>query len=148
MPPKKRNNQTSQKSTEAPSHGPVELPFREARANRAAARAAKNGQEPAPPPAAPTIQRPHRNIPIVEPEIIIPGQEDIPPSPRGSGHVTITLNPEGAGVNGPIANTEPASHPFGQSAEPQIGTRSDFSNGDELILPGLLARTPLVLALA
>ncbi|KAG9073720.1 hypothetical protein FRC06_011186, partial [Ceratobasidium sp. 370] len=111
MPPKRQADQNApQKPQKKANNDPpqsVALPFREAHANWAAERAAKKGKEPPPASAAPTIQRLcrnivektysakdgpvplHRNAPITDPEIpCLPGQEDIPPSPKGSGHAT------------------------------------------------------------
>ncbi|KAG9079299.1 hypothetical protein FRC06_007837, partial [Ceratobasidium sp. 370] len=106
MPGKKRSKSSTQKSTSKdPNLGlsqPVALPFREAHANLAAAKAAKKGKAPPPTAVVLTIEHPCRNVPektysatagpvlvnrslpIVDPDIpLLPGQEDIPPSPKG-----------------------------------------------------------------
>ncbi|KAG8731302.1 hypothetical protein FRC10_001904 [Ceratobasidium sp. 414] len=157
MPRKKQTDQSSSKKSQKNSLNDnppqsVALPFREAYANRAAERAAKQGKEPPPATAAPTIQRPRRNIvektysvkdgpvplnrnaPVVDPEIpCLPGQEDIPPSPKGSGHATthnsqVTPDANTHPDNGFETSAEPASHPFGQ---PEYQTGLNYNCGDE-----------------
>ncbi|KAG8692829.1 hypothetical protein FRC08_009512 [Ceratobasidium sp. 394] len=153
-----RGKRSSQK---APNDNPPEsvaLPYREQRANRAAERAAKAGKPLPPPPAAPTIQRPRRNIiektysakdgpvvlkrgaPIVDPEIpLLPGQEDIPPSPRDSSHVTtqntqVTPDAETHSSDNLETSAEHVGHPFGQP-EPQPNLNFGYGGEDLAILP-------------
>ncbi|KAG9086088.1 hypothetical protein FS749_003911, partial [Ceratobasidium sp. UAMH 11750] len=161
MPPKKRTNPNSQKSQKDMSnHSPPEsvaLPFREAHANRVAERAAKKGKAPPPPAAVPTIQHPRRNIvektydpkygpvplncnnPIVDPDIpALPGQEDIPPSPKGSSltmarDTQVTPNTQTDSNESFETSAAPTDHPFGQP-ESQADLNFAYGNDDSAIL--------------
>ncbi|KAG9080414.1 hypothetical protein FRC06_006613 [Ceratobasidium sp. 370] len=150
-----QNSTTKNMDVDGPSQ-PVALPFRETRANKAAEKAAKQGKAPPPTSAAPTIERPRRNVPektysakagpilvnrnppIVDPDIPpLPGQEDIPPSPKGVGHVTAACSEGLPGTHfeacsDPEASVEPTSHPFG---EPTPQGDSNPSYGEDFFIP-------------